>query len=226
MEAMRKFICMLLLFSFFCEATPLDSFLAERGYRLAPSGIGRSGEVICEGYVTPKQKELFVHALVSALNIYNIAEVGFNAGHTSEIFLNTLPNCQVTSFDINAHPYTKVGEAYMQQTYPGRFQLIEGDSQLTVPAFAIAHPDKRFDFIYIDGCHSFEACLNDIFHFRALAHENTVVWIDDANFPDVKRAIAFAARLRIIDSVKLEEVEDSFGLRSWAVARYINLRPL
>jgi hypothetical protein len=176
--------------------------------------------VVCEGYVTPAQKKQFVEALSCCKHIEKIAEVGFNGGHTSEIFLENLQEASLISFDINAHPYTKVGVQFMEQTYGERFQMIEGDSRLAIPAYASKNPSVRFDLIYIDGCHLFEACLDDIFHFKQLAHEGTIVWIDDANCPDVQRAIDFAALLRIIEKVQTHVSQDSYGTRSWVEARY------
>jgi hypothetical protein len=40
--------------------------------------------------------------------------------------------------------------------FPGRHELITGDSRETVPAFADEYPTRAFDLIYIDGGHDYE----------------------------------------------------------------------
>lgn len=196
--------------------TDLEHFLEEEGYFLTPAGTA-----IYEGYITPKQKDAFIRELKRHPEIRKIAEVGFNAGHTSEIFLDFAPQAQLVSFDINMHEYTNIGVAFMEMKYRDRFRFVEGNSRYTIPKYFKVYPEEKFDLIYIDGCHLFGACLDDIFHFKSLAHKNSILWIDDFNFPEVERAVKFAAKLSIIEIVKTEFVEDEMGIRSWAEARYI-----
>ena len=57
----------------------------------------------------------------------NILEIGFNAGHSSELFLDTNPNSIVTNIDIGYWYYCKFGIKYLEK-YPNRFQIILKDS--------------------------------------------------------------------------------------------------
>ena len=194
----------------------LDEFLRERGCDFTPSGTESA-----EGYITPKQRESFLEALARNPPPARIAEVEFNAGHTSELFLDSVSNCHVVSFDINLHPYTEIGVEYMQTQYSGRFRFVEGDSRTSIPAYARSHPKEPFDLIYIDGCHLFAVCLEDILNFKALARKDTLLWIDDVNFSDVQSAVLFAQRLGLIELLGCHSVTDSFGTRAWAEARYL-----
>lgn len=45
-----------------------------------------------------------------------------------------------------------------------------------------------FDFIYIDGCHTYEACLNDLGGALVMSHKGTLIAVDDYNFESVKKA--------------------------------------
>lgn len=202
--------------SIFQAQTDLDRFLNQKGYHFTPSGTA-----VCEGYISPKQKEAFIAKLAGHPGIRKIAEVGFNAGHTSEVFLEYAKDSQVVSFDINAHVYTKTGVEFIQSKYKDRFQFVAGDSRFTVLDYFKAHPKDNFDLIYIDGCHLFGACLDDILNFKSLAHKDSVLWIDDAHFPDVQRAVDFAERLQIIEVVASESAEDEFGVRAWVEGRYL-----
>ncbi len=212
-------LTVLLLSPFFIQAeTDLDAFLKKSGYHLTPAGTA-----IYEGYITPKQRDAFIDELRAHPELRKIAEVGFNAGHTAEIFLEYVPGSHVVSFDINSHPYTNVGVAFMTGKYKDRFWFVEGDSHDSIKNFYQAHPDSQFDLIYIDGCHRFGACLADIFNFKSLARPNSILWVDDFNFPEVKSAVEFAERLRIIQIVKSASVQDEFGIRSWVECCYTTI---
>jgi predicted O-methyltransferase YrrM len=198
------------------QRSNLDDFLKQRGYHLTPAGTA-----VYEGYVTPEQRDAFIAELRRHPEIRKIAEVGFNAGHTSEMFLEYAKESKVVSFDINAHQYTNAGVEYISAQYKDRFSFVEGDSRIAVVDYFKAHPEEKFDLIYIDGCHLFGACLDDIFNFKRLAHKNSILWVDDVNCLDVKRAVEFARKLRIITVVKSARSQDDIGIREWVEARYI-----
>lgn len=109
----------------------------------------------------------------------NIMEIGFNAGHSCEVFLTSSPDTHVTSFDINMYPYTKVGADYFAEYYPGRHEFIAGNSLQAVPMYSMTHRNKKFDFIFIDGGHDYETALGDLHNCKQVASRNTVVVMDD-----------------------------------------------
>ena len=106
-----------------------------------------------------------------------ILEIGFNAGHSSNFFLKN-SNANVTSFDIGIHDYTKYGKQFIDLKYPHRHILIYGNSLDTIPHFS-QFSDKKFDLIFIDGNHDYNYALNDLINCRRLAHNNTIVILDD-----------------------------------------------
>lgn len=119
--------------------------------------------------------------LVSNVNVLNILEIGFNAGHSSEIFLsNSLAH--ITSFDINTHSYVKCGKEYIDKKFPTRHTLIIGDSVKTIPEYINTNPNTKFDIIFIDGGHTYEVALADINNCKNLAHKDTIVIMDDTVF--------------------------------------------
>ena len=71
---------------------------------------------------------------------------------------------------------------YLNRTFPGRFNLITGDSLLTIPRFATERSDVKCDVIVVDGGHSYDVALGDIRNFRNIASvERNVLVVDDKN---------------------------------------------
>lgn len=106
-------------------------------------------------------------------------EIGFNAGHSADLFLSANKFMKLISFELGEHDYVLKGKNYIDNTYPFRHRLILGDSGASVPLFAQENFNVKFDFLFIDGDHSYEAAKSDLFHCRKLAHERSLVIMDD-----------------------------------------------
>ncbi len=195
----------------------LDEYLQQNGYFL--SAVHSQ---INEGYSSDAQREAFFKDLQKSPHINTIAEVGFNAGHSCELFLNSSDQIEVTSFDIGRHPYTKVGVEFMQKKYPTRFEFILGDSGVTLQQYATAS-NKKFDLIFIDGCHEFNHAVGDIYNCRRLAHKNTEAWIDDYAYGEVQKAVEYCVNNGIITIIEAKSADDASGLYSWVKVRYNHL---
>ena len=107
-------------------------------------------------------------------NVKNVLEIGFNAGHSSEIFLSQ--DTEVTSFDLGCYEYTKIGKKFLDKKFPGKHQLILGNSLETVPKFT---SDKKFDLIFIDGGHQYEIAMSDLLNCKKFSHKKTIIVLDD-----------------------------------------------
>jgi predicted O-methyltransferase YrrM len=114
----------------------------------------------------------------------SVMEIGFNAGHSAEIFLKNNKDLTLTSFDLGTHNYVTTAKEYIDATYPNRHKLILGDSRTTIPSYLENNKDTKFDIIFIDGGHEYKiakADLENCFHF---AHEDTIVILDDTIFTE------------------------------------------
>ena len=116
--------------------------------------------------------------LTSKPNI-DVMEIGFNAGHSADVFLKNNPTLTLTSFDLGQYNYVLEAKRYIDKTYPGRHTLIIGDSTQTVPKYIQSSKDKKFDVIFIDGGHEYSIVTADIDNCAKLAHKDTTVVLDD-----------------------------------------------
>jgi len=115
--------------------------------------------------------------------ITNIMEIGFNCGHSAEVFLKAKPENKVHSFSI-IRDNLRHGKRYLDYNYPGRLKIIIGESQHIVPQFANKNKETKFDLIFIDGAHWEPIPKQDLENCKKLAHENTIVLFDDTCYSD------------------------------------------
>jgi predicted O-methyltransferase YrrM len=148
----------------------ITSFLNSRGFY---SFEGYSQQV-------PKQVE-DLKILTNKPNL-NVMEIGFNAGHSAEVFLQNNKELTLTSFDLGGNDYVNAAKEYIDATYPNRHNLILGDSRITIPIYLKNNKDSKFDIIFIDGGHTYEIAKTDMENCFHLAHKYTIVMLDDTIF--------------------------------------------
>ena len=111
------------------------------------------------------------------MNATNIMEIGFNAGHSSLLYLLSNPNSKLTIFDICEHKYTLRCFEYLQSVFPNRLEIFQGNSTKTIPEFIIKNPDTKFDLIHIDGAHFGDIPNKDFYNSLKLASD-IIIWDD------------------------------------------------
>ena len=151
----------------------ISHFLKNRGFETFE---GYSQEV-------PQQVEDLI-LLVNERKPLRVMEIGFNAGHSAEIFLKNNTQLTLTSFDLGVHPYVKKAKEFIDFMYPGRHSLILGDSRTSLPMFVDANKDAKFDVIFIDGGHEYDIVKSDMENCVRLAHKDTVIIMDDTMFKE------------------------------------------
>ncbi len=132
-----------------------------------------------EGHTQQVPEQIkFLKNIVGNKSIINVMEIGFNGGHSSEIFLSSNKNINLVSFDDASHEYVKLGKQFIDKNYFGRHELIIGDSLITVPEYS-KKTNKKFDLIFIDGGHSYDISKGDLLNCKHLANDKTIVIMDD-----------------------------------------------
>jgi predicted O-methyltransferase YrrM len=157
----------------------ITSYLLENGFTYTDFE-GYSGQI-------PEQT-VDLTKLTQSPSIKTILEIGFNAGHSSDTFLFANPTATVVSFDLGAHTYVKKAKEYIDRMYPGRHTLILGDSTVTIPEYITNNPGKPFDAIFVDGGHEYPIAYADLSNCFALAHNDTIVIVDDTVYTDTWQA--------------------------------------
>jgi len=140
----------------------LDEYLVKNGQKYMP-----------EGHIYQDQCDL-IDNQVDWTKVKTVLEIGFNAGHSSVFFL-THPDVSVVSFEMTPGNQTLLGKKYIDEKFPGRHEMIWGDSTLTVPKFE----SRKFDLIFVDGGHDIEVARADLVNCMRFAKPDTILMMDD-----------------------------------------------
>lgn len=122
-----------------------------------------------------------VDALKSFVNqpgVQRVLEIGFNGGHSANLFLTTNASCIVHSLDLGHYSFVKLAKQEIDKRHPNRHNLKLGDSMITIPKL-VNITNEPYDLIFIDGGHSYEVAKSDLVWCKKLAHKNTILIMDD-----------------------------------------------
>jgi len=143
--------------------------------------LDSKGVNIVEGYSQQIPQQV-IDLIQLTKNSLNVMEIGFNGGHSAELFLENNKNINLVSFDLGEHNYILPAKEYIDNVYPNRHTLILGDSRLSVPNYFKNNKGVTFDVIFIDGGHEYHIAKADMYNCFHLAHKDTIVILDDTIF--------------------------------------------
>lgn len=135
--------------------------------------------IVYTDYFIPKVENICF--LTMNKNIKNVMEIGFNSGFSSLLMLISNPNIKITCFDIGEHSYTVPCYNKIKEDFGDRINLILGDSKKTLCKF-----NEKQDLIHIDGGHTDDVALSDMYNSYRLSKDKTIIIMDDYNFTNLK----------------------------------------
>lgn len=148
----------------------ITPFLNARGYHFF------------EGYCQAVPKQVRDLVTLTERPHINVMEIGFNAGHSAEVFLKHNTTLNLTSFDLGCHDYVLTAKEYIDSSFPNRHTLILGDSTVTIPKYISENPEKRFDVFFIDGGHDYHIAKADLRNCLKMANKDSLVIMDDTMY--------------------------------------------
>lgn len=133
------------------------------------------------------EKRLNYVMLLNQLAPKNVLEVGFNFGYSASLILDAAPGAKLTSIDLAEHDYTKPSADILRTIYGERLKNVWGDSREVMAALAFSK--RTFDFVVIDGGHSYDIASSDITLGLEMLDTGGIMVVDDTDAPSVRVAV-------------------------------------
>jgi predicted O-methyltransferase YrrM len=159
------------------------------------SVVGRSGNVHrLHSAIDREEGEFLFNLIRGDLSIVKTLEVGCAYGLSSLFICSALQGRNGAAHTI-IDPYQNgywdgVGIRNLEDAGLRFFNLIECKSEFALPKL-LEQKEAQFDFVFIDGWHTFDHTLLDCFYATRLLRVGGHLAIDDVSFPSVRRAVDF-----------------------------------
>ena len=124
------------------------------------------------------EEALYLRSVTRLTEAKTVAEIGFNVGFSSIAFLESGPDVTVVSFELDRRHAVELAKDFVDERYPGRHELVIGNSLQTVPAYAETKAGT-FDLVFVDGGHEYEIATADILNSCRLARPGGIIVVDD-----------------------------------------------
>jgi predicted O-methyltransferase YrrM len=131
------------------------------------------------------------------IDIAETLEVGFAYGisalHITTATLGRAGAKHVAIDPFQRTDYKGIGIANLERAGIKSFELIEEFSELALPALLRERP-QSFDLVFIDGWHTFDHTLLDMFYGNRLLRVGGYLIVDDCNMPSVAKAVDYVSK--------------------------------
>jgi predicted O-methyltransferase YrrM len=161
----------------------------------AGSVVGRSGKAHrLHSAIDREEGEFLARIIRDNPSLVETLEVGCAYGLSSLIICSALRGRNGASHTI-IDPFQNiqwdgVGIMHLEEAGLRFFNLIEIKSEFALPEL-LESRQRQFDFIFIDGWHTFDHTLLDCFYATRLLRVGGYLVIDDVSFPAVRRVVDF-----------------------------------
>lgn len=156
---------------------------------------GRSGKVHkLHSAIDPREGEFLSKIIKNDPKIIRTLEIGCAYG------LSSLHICSATAGRVGAShtivdPFQNsdwdgAGTKNLEDAGIDFFKFVEVKSEFALPRL-LEDNEGRFDFVFVDGWHTFDHTLLDCFYATRLLRVGGYLAIDDVAFPSVSRVVSF-----------------------------------
>jgi predicted O-methyltransferase YrrM len=137
----------------------------------------------------------YLYRLISSDNsITKTLEVGCAFGlsslHICEALRNRPGASHLIIDPMQMDDWHGVGVAHLERAGIGFFNLISKPSELALPDLLRNQPES-FDLIFIDGWHTFDQTMLDMFYANRLVRMGGYIVVDDCNWESVAAAVSY-----------------------------------
>jgi len=166
------------------------------------------GNFIChtttDNLLLEKHKEKIFNLQSLVKNKKNICEIGFNAGHSLLLMIDSNPDADYQIFDLGEHKYARPCLKYIKTAFPNtKINCVFGDSKKTLKDYFESNNKDIFDFFHVDGGHGIDEVESDFYYSSLLTKTNSVILFDDYNHKVIKKFLN-----KKINENKINEIEN------------------
>ncbi len=138
----------------------------------------------------------FLHRLIRRNPVHRTLEIGCAHGISTVSICDALHDRSDsfhTAIDLTQSGYWRsIGVANVKRCGFERFELIEEDSACCLPRMAAE--GRKFDFVLIDGWHSFDHALMDFFFANRMLEPGGIVVFDDAANRSINKVVRYVEK--------------------------------
>ncbi len=158
----------------------------------------------------------FLQKIITENSYKNSIEIGCAHGVSSLFICSALVSQNGFHSIIDPFQSTQWGNTGISQLQKAgfeNFQLIEKGSEIALPG--LLDEGASFDFAFIDGWHTFDHTLLDMFYINRLLKVGGTLVIDDASMQSVERAVNYFLNYPAYEFVGGVSVVNSAGRRGF-----------
>jgi predicted O-methyltransferase YrrM len=170
--------------------------------------IGRSGKLLSTyNGISKDEVDMVYETIANDPSVLKTLEVGCAIGFSSLAITTALkgrPNAHHTIIDPFQHSmFDSAGIDLLESKGINNFNLIERGSQIALPS--LLDKSKVFDLILIDGFHSFEQTMLDIFYSTRLLREGGYLVVDDSSLARRRKVCCLLRKSTVAETARQAE---------------------
>ncbi len=140
----------------------------------------------------------FIRAIIKGdPSIKRTIEIGCALGFSSVAICDALDEREHALHTIvdpfQSRGWERLGVSNVEKHGLTNFELIEEGSEFALPELAKKAPES-YDLVFIDGMHTFDHTLIDLFYADRLVRKGGYIILDDTSWPAVAKAAAYFSK--------------------------------